>query len=143
MRKICCRERPMVSLWFWTVFLILLNIIMLNGFSVDKLFEFILLEMLGELSSACLMGKSTMWRDPVWEGTWLMVKFWLWMVRRTAFAVRLTVELIQIRLMPFLQLLQPWADAGRRRSAVIIYSIKILCIWLIIICKNWLTTSLI
>ena len=148
MGKICCRERPMVFRWFWTVFLIFLNINLFNGFSVDKYFEFILMEMLGGSPSAYPTDKSAIQQDllHVRKGIWFL---WIaesafWLVRQVVLVMKLTAMIIQIRLMPLLKLTHPWITAGRRRIAAINYSITILyLLWSLIICKHWLKTSLI
>ena len=64
----------MVFRWFWTVFLIFLNINLFNGFSVDKYFEFILMEMLGGSPSAYPTDKSAIQQDllHVRKGIWFL-----------------------------------------------------------------------
>ena len=144
MGKICCRERPMVFRWFWTVFLIFLNINLFNGFSVDKYFEFILMEMLGGSPSAYPTDKSAIQQDLLRKGIWFLAESAFWMVRQVVLVTKLTAMIIQIRLMPLLKLTHPWITAGRRRIAAINYSITILyLLWSLIICKHWLKTSLI
>ena len=132
-----CREKPMVSRWFWTVILIFLKNILFNGFSLNKLFEFALMEMLGGSFSwrpTDLKGKSAMWCDL--QRAWTKS-----MSQMVGLITLVSAKLIQIPLVPFLRFLKPWMVAGGKRIAALNRGIRLICTWSVIACYCWLKTT--